>query len=100
MNMIKATTEPKVSKTEVIENVLAVAPVITVPLGKLVKSDLNVRKRDPKPEAIAELAASIRAVGVLQNLVVCKVKGGKHAVVAGGGRWWPVVAGGGVAGAA
>ncbi|HGM5003745.1 TPA: ParB/RepB/Spo0J family partition protein [Serratia marcescens] len=75
-----------------IENVLAVAPVITVPLGKLVKSDLNVRKRDPKPEAIAELAASIRAVGVLQNLVVCKVKGGKHAVVAGGGRWWPVVA--------
>ncbi|MBL0881654.1 ParB/RepB/Spo0J family partition protein [Serratia ureilytica] len=69
-----------------IENVLAVAPVITVPLGKLVKSDLNVRKRDPKPEAIAELAASIRAVGVLQNLVVCKIRGGKYAVVAGGRR--------------
>lgn len=86
MNAVKATTEPKSSKSEVIENVLAVAPVITVPLGKLVKSDLNVRKRDPKPEAIAELAASIRAVGVLQNLVVCKVKGGKHAVVAGGRR--------------
>lgn len=86
MNMIKATTEPKVSKTDVIENMLAVAPVITVPLGKLVKSDLNVRKRDPKPEAIAELAASIRAVGVLQNLVVCKVRGGKHAVMAGGRR--------------
>lgn len=86
MNAVKATTEPKTSKSEVIENVLAVAPVITVPLGRLVKSDLNVRKRDPKPEAIAELAASIRAVGVLQNLVVCKVKGGKHAVVAGGRR--------------
>ncbi len=86
MNTVKATTEPKVSKTDVIENMLAVAPVITVPLGKLVKSDLNVRKRDPKPEAIAELADSIRAVGVLQNLVVCKVKGGKHAVVAGGRR--------------
>ncbi|OJH81810.1 putative plasmid stabilization protein [Serratia marcescens] len=86
MNAVKATTEPKASKSEVIENVLAVAPVITVPLGKLVKSDLNVRKRDPKPEAIAELAASIRAVGVLQNLVVCKVRGGKHAVVAGGRR--------------
>lgn len=86
MNTVKATTEKNTSKTDVIENVLAVAPVITVPLGKLVKSDLNVRKRDPKPEAIAELAASIRAVGVLQNLVVCKVKGGKHAVVAGGRR--------------
>ncbi|WP_282677513.1 ParB/RepB/Spo0J family partition protein [Serratia marcescens] len=86
MNTIKATTGKSLSKSDVIENVLAVAPVITVPLGKLVKSDLNVRKRDPKPEAIAELAASIRAVGVLQNLVVCKVKGGKHAVVAGGRR--------------
>lgn len=86
MNTVKATTEPKVSKTDVIENVLAVAPVITVPPAKLVKSDLNVRKREPKPEAIAELAASIRAVGVLQNLVVCKVKGGKYAVVAGGCR--------------
>lgn len=86
MNTVKATTEKNTSKTDVIENVLAVAPVITVPLGKLVKSDLNVRKREPKPEAIAELAASIRAVGVLQNLVVCKVKGGKHAVVAGGRR--------------
>lgn len=86
MNTVKATTEKNTSKTDVIENVLAVAPVITVPLGKLVKSDLNVRKRDPKPEAVAELAASIRAVGVLQNLVVCKVKGGKYAVVAGGRR--------------
>ncbi|MBH3259479.1 ParB/RepB/Spo0J family partition protein [Serratia marcescens] len=86
MNTVKTTTEKNTSKTDVIENVLAVAPVITVPLGKLVKSDLNVRKRDPKPEAVAELAASIRAVGVLQNLVVCKVKGGKYAVVAGGRR--------------
>nr|WP_242526871.1 ParB/RepB/Spo0J family partition protein [Serratia ureilytica] len=86
MNTVKATTEKNTSKTDVIENVLAVAPVITVPLGKLVKSDLNVRKRDPKPEAIAELAASIRAVGVLQNLVVCKIRGGKYAVVAGGRR--------------
>ncbi|EMH4931896.1 MULTISPECIES: ParB/RepB/Spo0J family partition protein [Serratia] len=86
MSEIKNKPNNSVSKPKSDGVILDALPVITVPLAKLVKSDLNVRKRDPKPETIAELAASIRAVGVLQNLVVCKVRGGKHAVVAGGRR--------------
>lgn len=86
MSEIKNKPNNSVSKPKSDGVILDALPVITVPLATLVKSDLNVRKRDPKPEAIAELAASIRAVGVLQNLVVCKVKGGKYAVVAGGRR--------------
>lgn len=86
MNIKKVNTPSSKVQASTLESLLSSTPVIGVPLAKLVKSDLNVRKRDSKPEVIAELAASIRAVGVLQNLVVCKVKGGKHAVVAGGRR--------------
>ncbi|MBL5824318.1 ParB/RepB/Spo0J family partition protein [Serratia marcescens] len=86
MNIKKVNTPSSKVQASTLESLLSSTPVIGVPLAKLVKSDLNVRKRDPKPEAIAELAASILAVGVLQNLVVCKVRGGKHAVVAGGRR--------------
>lgn len=86
MNIKKVNTSSSKVQVPTLESLLSSTPVIGVPLARLVKSDLNVRKRDPKLEAIAELAASIRAVGVLQNLVVCKVRGGKHAVVAGGRR--------------
>src|ERR1700685_1795238 len=55
-----------------------------IPLNKLVPFAGNVRKTQNK-RFIAELAASIRAHGLQQNLVV-KPEGRKYAVVAGGQR--------------
>jgi ParB family chromosome partitioning protein len=55
-----------------------------IPLNKLVPFAGNVRKTRNK-RFIAELAASIRAHGLQQNLVVRK-EGAKYAVVAGGQR--------------
>jgi len=57
---------------------------IEIPLNKLVPFIGNVRKTTNKA-FIAELAASIRAHGLQQNLVV-KKHGAKYAVVAGGQR--------------
>jgi ParB family chromosome partitioning protein len=55
-----------------------------IPLNKLIPFAGNVRKTHNK-RFIAELAASIRAHGLQQNLIV-KKNGGKYAVVAGGQR--------------
>jgi len=57
---------------------------IEIPLNKLVPFAGNVRKTHNKA-FIAELAASIKAHGLQQNLVVRK-EGAKYAVVAGGQR--------------
>lgn len=53
-------------------------PVVTVPYSSLQRSPLNVRTKPPS--GIAELAANVRAKGLLQNLVVHEIKGvrGKH----------------------
>lgn len=59
-----------------------------IPLSKLVPSTANVRKSG-RSEGIKELAASIKAHGLLQNLTVRKGTGaskGKFEVVAGGRR--------------
>ena len=56
---------------------------ITIPLNKLVPWAGNVRKTAGADTALAELAASIAAHGLLQSLVVRKDKRGKFAVVAG-----------------
>jgi ParB family chromosome partitioning protein len=55
---------------------------ITIPLSKLLAWDGNVRKTEADKN-IGELAASIKAHGLLQSLVVRKDKRGKYAVVAG-----------------
>jgi ParB family chromosome partitioning protein len=59
--------------------------IVLIPLNKLVSSSLNVRKTNG--ETIDELAASIAAHGLLQNLVVSPAKGDKHQVIAGGRRF-------------
>jgi ParB family chromosome partitioning protein len=53
-----------------------------IALNKLVAWKGNVRKTGAK-DGISELAASIAAHGLLQSLVVRKIKGGKYEVVAG-----------------
>jgi ParB family chromosome partitioning protein len=60
-------------------------PVMTItmiPLSKLIPSAVNVRKTGATA-GIAELAASIKAHGLLQNLQVRPAEGGKFEVVAG-----------------
>ena len=59
--------------------------IISIPLNKLVASRLNVRKIGG--QSIEDLAASIKAHGLIHNLVVTKAtKGDKHEVVAGARR--------------
>jgi ParB family chromosome partitioning protein len=53
-----------------------------IPLSKLIACPTNVR-RTGRNDGIAELAASIKAHGLLQNLQVRAGKGGKFEVVAG-----------------
>jgi ParB family chromosome partitioning protein len=56
-----------------------------IPLNKLIPSPANTRKTGARL-SIDELAASIAAHGLLQNLQVREGKGGKFEVVAGGRR--------------
>lgn len=61
---------------------------IAIPLARLVASAANVRKTGAK-EGIAELAASIAAHGLRQNLNVRPApEGDRFEVVAGGRRLW------------
>src|SRR5271169_1324688 len=55
---------------------------IPIPLDKLIAWEGNVRKTE-SDKGIDELAASIKAHGLLQSLVVKKEKGDTYAVVAG-----------------
>src|SRR5688572_12133818 len=57
----------------------------TIPLGKLVPSPRNVRRRIDE-QADLELKADIAARGLLQNLVVTQAKIGEEAYLAAGGR--------------
>jgi ParB family chromosome partitioning protein len=58
----------------------------SIPLNQLVLWPGNVRKTAGADTALAELAASIAAHGLLQSLVVRKDRRGKYAVIAGGRR--------------
>ncbi|MDP1691904.1 MAG: ParB/Srx family N-terminal domain-containing protein [Burkholderiaceae bacterium] len=77
----------KFSKAE-IDAVIAASPRTTVPLNKLVLSgERQVRPQGSTPKlSIAELAASIKDSGVLQNLIVMKGARGMYEVCAGGRR--------------
>ena len=57
----------------------------TIPLNRLVQSELNVRRTDRKAD-IEALAASIKAHGLLQNLSVVALGDNRYAVSAGARR--------------
>jgi ParB family chromosome partitioning protein len=60
--------------------------IASIPLNRLVPCRVNVSKTDAL-SGVEELAASIEAHGVLQNLQVRRVNGyGEYEVVAGGHR--------------
>jgi ParB family chromosome partitioning protein len=59
--------------------------IIMIPLTKLGESEDNVRRSNRK-DGIAELAASVKAIGLLQSIVVKDAGNGKFGVIAGGRR--------------
>ncbi|MDX2277864.1 MAG: ParB/RepB/Spo0J family partition protein [Hyphomonadaceae bacterium] len=59
--------------------------VVMIALSKLIQSDANVRRTDKRAD-IESLAEDVASHGILQNLNVVDVGGGKYAVSAGGRR--------------
>ncbi|WP_336185817.1 ParB/RepB/Spo0J family partition protein [Klebsiella grimontii] len=89
----KAKTPAKTSKrtaetseTAALKAALEAAQIEMVPLSALVKSPLNVRTIPYPPESVREMADSILAVGLIQNLVVHTLPDGLSGVAAGGRR--------------
>lgn len=65
---------------------LAQTTIEYVPFIQLVRSDLNARKKAPSVTGIIELACSVAAVGLLQNLIVYPISENEFGVVGGGRR--------------
>ncbi|EIT1500694.1 ParB/RepB/Spo0J family partition protein [Salmonella enterica] len=89
----KAKTPAKTSKKAVkpaeaaaLKAALEAAQIEMVPLSVLVKSPLNVRIIPYPVESVREMADSILAVGLIQNLVVHSLPDGLSGVAAGGRR--------------
>ena len=61
-------------------------PDLLIPVEKLVPNP-NQPRRDFQPEALQELAASLRAKGVIQPLIVRALPDGRFEIVAGERRW-------------
>lgn len=79
MDNITMTNEP------IIEPVSIRAAIEQIPLSRLVPSKANVRRVNAGG-GVSELADSIEALGLIQNLTVRKGKKGKYEVVAGSRR--------------
>ena len=77
----------KSTQSAAVEQALANTPVEMLPLSKLAMSQLKVRKTEPDPAKLQELADSIKAVGVLQNLIVHLLPDGLLGTAAGGRRF-------------
>lgn len=84
----KSTKRPKnTAVTEAVQQALVNTPVDMVPFSQLSLSPLNVRKAEPDAAKLQELAGSIRAVGVLHNLIVHRLPDGQLGAAAGGRRF-------------
>lgn len=77
----------KSAQNVAVEQALANTPVHMVPFSQLSLSPVNVRKAEPDPAKLQELADSIRAVGVLHNLIVHRLPDGQLGAAAGGRRF-------------
>lgn len=89
----KAKTSGKTSKKNVkpaeaaaLKAALEAAQIEMVPLSALVKSPLNVRTIPYPADSVREMADSIMAIGLIQNLVVHSLPDGMSGVAAGGRR--------------
>ena len=79
----KAKKGAKSAQADAIYQALDSMEAHVLPLSSLVQSELNVRKRPIDEKALSELADSIQAVGVLQNLVVYSMDNDVYGVAAG-----------------
>lgn len=68
------------------EEALRLAPVSYAPFSRFVESEFNARIIKHTDEEIAAYAASIRALGILHNLIVVENDDGTLGVVCGNGR--------------
>lgn len=71
---------------EVLKSILDATPIEYVKVKNLVISDLNARTLPYSKQSVRGLAASIAAIGLLQNLVVHDMPDGKSGVACGGRR--------------
>jgi ParB family chromosome partitioning protein len=62
-------------QTASVEAALAQSPLEMVAFSDLVDTEYNARIIPHTPEEIASLAATIKAVGILQNLIVINLPG-------------------------
>ena len=74
------------AQTAIVEAALAQSPLEMVAFADLADTEYNVRIIPHTPEEIVSLAATIKAVGILQNLIVINLPDGSRGVVAGRGR--------------
>ncbi|MER5002098.1 ParB/RepB/Spo0J family partition protein [Providencia stuartii] len=79
----KAKKGAKSAQADAIYQALDSMEAHALPLSALVQSELNVRKRPIDEKTLSELADSIQAVGVLQNLVVYPMDNDVYGVAAG-----------------
>lgn len=83
-SMTKAKTpKVKTAVAQFVETALVDAPVEIVTLKQLVKTPLNARKTPVQEKEVRELAASIEAAGLLQNLIVFPMDNGLFGVAGG-----------------
>lgn len=84
----KKASSKKITKAqeEALKASLEAAVIEYVPLSSLAKSPLNVRTIPYSVDSVRGLADSIEALGLLQNLIVHTLEGGKFGVAAGGRR--------------
>ncbi len=83
-SMTKAKTpKVKTAVAQFVETALVDAPVEIVTLKQLVKTPLNARKTPVPEKEVRELAASIEAAGLLQNLIVFPMDNGLFGVAGG-----------------
>ncbi|MGP2450661.1 ParB/RepB/Spo0J family partition protein [Pantoea stewartii subsp. indologenes] len=84
----KKTSVKKVTDAEqaAVKAALEAAPLEHAPLSAFVMSPLNARTIPYSAESVESLAATIKSVGLLQNLVAHALPDGQLAVAAGGRR--------------
>jgi len=84
----KKTSTAKVTGADqaAVKAALEAAPVEHAPLSAFVMSLLNVRTIPYSAESVESMAATIKSVGLLQNLVAHELPDGELAVAAGGKR--------------
>lgn len=82
----KAAPETASAANEALMQLLATTPVQLFPYSVLSATDLNVRRIPHTQQEVEELADSIAAVGILQNLIGVTLPDGTIGIVGGEGR--------------